>query len=58
LGGAILICILCTSFTKNPFFDIQKIENELFMHRKAKHPKATLFSIPRGTHVHNKGPAK
>jgi hypothetical protein len=36
-GGAILIFILCTSFSKETRFDTWKIENELFMQRKGKH---------------------
>jgi hypothetical protein len=28
-----------TSFTKKPSFDSWKIEDELFMRRKGKHPK-------------------
>jgi hypothetical protein len=36
-GGAILIFILCTSFSKETRLDTWKIENELFMQRKGKH---------------------
>jgi hypothetical protein len=38
-GATILICIVCTPFTKTLFDMQKKIENELFMHRKGNHPK-------------------
>jgi hypothetical protein len=43
---------------KKPVFDTRKIENELFMRRKEKHLKWTLFAMPIRTHVHNMGSFK
>jgi hypothetical protein len=40
---------------KKPIFGAKKMENKLFMPRKGKHPKATLFGIPRCTYMHNMG---
>jgi hypothetical protein len=40
---------------KKPLFGAKKMKNELFMPKKGKHPKSTLFVIPRCTHMHNMG---
>jgi hypothetical protein len=40
---------------KKPIFSIKKMKNEIFVQRKLKLTKATLFAIPRCTHVHNIG---
>jgi hypothetical protein len=53
--GTILICTFCTSFTQKTHIAANKMKNELFMPRKGKQPKSTLFAIPRCTHVHNMG---
>jgi hypothetical protein len=43
---------------KKTHFGANKMKNGLFMPRKGKHPKSTLFAIPRCTHVHNMGSSK
>jgi hypothetical protein len=40
---------------KKTIFNTWKIENELFMRRKGKHPKQTLFAIQSRTHLHKMG---
>jgi hypothetical protein len=45
--------IFGSCFTQKIQFDTRKIENELFMQRKGKHPKWTLFDIPSCTHLDN-----
>ena len=54
-GGAFSKLISCRCFTKLQLFGSWKMENGFSVQGKGKVPLATLFAIPRCTHVHNMG---
>jgi hypothetical protein len=51
--GPFLQLIFGRCLTKKAIFGAKKMKNELFMPRKGKYPKSTLFLIQRYTHVYN-----